>query len=253
MPLIHPPLWNSAHRPVVYRYDHQQHYFAAVGSNGGNAQVVLSLPSNASHYTVGGSCYIPSGVYAGSHIVLSKFGNSITINTPYVSGTNGYIAATPNVTVQLYAGYQIGHYGYNDHPFRKIADIVGITNANGYIEFRVDGYLRSIFKEIQFPRIGADFRMSSPFRLIVSGEQQFDRYVENGVLTALQLSSFDSNHKILNETEPVHFNNGKVVYSMIWPDTAEHGEHIFNIAGVQGSGTLDGIGYWAIGSTFQVS
>ena len=257
MALIDPNLWNSIHRPVIYRYTFTSWAFAVVNDDGtGQAEVVVGLAWVL--FQAGSQVYIPSGIYAGNWVIESTDTNVIVLNRSYIGTDSGTVRQITTMSAELWAGYQSTHEGYVDHPWRKIADFTGVPNMDGEIEMDVSGYLRSMFKEIQPPRMGHDFTMSVPFRLVaedpITGSPlpQTDRYGLNGTFDQVALQSYDDYHKVLNAREPIHFVDGVCVYSMIWQDTTQHGEHIFNVLGINGDGSPGGLGFDAIGTTFTV-
>jgi len=252
MSIVEPALWNSAHRPINYTIA-PNYLFAFVNSDSGNARLVISPLSNYNNFTTGSSCIVTSGAYAGTHKILNVTVNGVTIDTPFVSGGSGSVIST-RIPLQLYIGYDVGHQGYADYPSRLAANITAIRGVNGNAEVDVSGFIKSVLKEVKEPRIGRDFQMSVPFKIVYSGIFRSPRYALNGTLKQTDLANFDGDFKILNAREPIHFVNGKTIYSMIWNDTAEFGEHIVNILAVNGdpSTVVGGIGYWEIGSTFIV-
>jgi len=253
MSIATPALWNSVHRPIVYTIA-PNYIFALVGSNGGNAKLAVSPSPNGANFIVGANAIVTSGIYAGTHKVLAVVGTEVTIDTPFISNSTGGVIST-RIPCEFYAGYQVGHVGYDDYPYQKIADITAIRGISGNADVDVSGFLKGVLKEVKAPRIGRDFQMSVPFNLTVAGETVLTRYALNGTLKQTDLANFDGNFKILNAREPIHFVNGKTIYSMIWNETAEFGEHIVNILAVNGdpASVVGGIGYWEIGSTFIVS
>ena len=250
MALSPPNKWNSVHRPIVYKFSNVSIFALSITDNGGFARFNVGA-SYISQFSVGQRVYIASGTYQGNWTVTDATG-TVTLNAPYSTSGTAFLIPLTNITAQLWAGYQATHEGYADYPFKKIADIVAVPNLTGTTDIDVSGYLVSIFKKIEAPRIGADFRMSVPFRLVVSGYPQTTYYALNGTFPQDQLQAFDSNFAILNARVPIHFNNGVCMYSMIWPDTATDGEHIFNIVGMHGTGSPGGLGFDAIGTTFTV-
>lgn len=252
MALTNPALWNSVHRPINYTIA-PNYIFALVGSDGGNAKLAISPLPNAENFIAGTNCIVTSGIYAGTHKILTATSTEVTIDTPFISNSSGGITST-RIPCELYAGYDVTHQGYADYPYQKIADITAIRGIDGNAQVDVSGFLQGVLKEVKEPRIGRDFQMSIPFNLTVAGETVVTRYALNGTLKQTDLATFDGDFKILNAREPIHFVNGKTIYSMIWSDTAEFGEHIVNILAVNGdpSTVVGGIGYWEIGSTFIV-
>jgi len=255
---VRPTLWNSAHRPILYQVTTDFNFKAAT-DNGGNLELIIASSQGIGNFVVGSNVIIPSGTYEGTYKVLSKYGNSIVLNGTYTSGASGTIIST-RIPCKVYAGYDILHPGYVDQPYRKIADFVGIRNATtGYVDIDVSGFIKSMFKTIYGPRLGRDFNMSVPFRVTIGSATAFVspmRYALNGTFKQALLQPFDDTHKILNAREPIHFVNGRTIYSMIWQDDASDlGEHIVNIVATNGTATPNagsGIGYWEIGSTFIV-
>jgi len=159
-----------------------------------------------------------------------------------------------NVAVELFAGYDSSHEGSADHPYRRIAEILGVPGLEGFVLFDVSSYLKSLFKKVESPRLGRDFRMSVPFDLrTVIGVPGTTRYVLNGTFEQATLQGFDVDFAILNARTPIHFKDGTTVYTMIWPDTSVFGEHLFNVLGTEGEGNIGGVGFDEIGTTFTVS
>ena len=250
MSLIEPALWNSAHRPIIYTIA-PNYLFTGVNNNSGNTNLFMISTQVAANFIVGTNCIIPSGIYAGTHRVIDVSGIVVTIDTPHTSPSVGEVIST-RVPVSLYAGYASGHVGYADYPYGKIADIVAIRGVDGNCKVDVSGYLKGVLKEVKKPRYGRDFQMSVPFQLKYSGALTDMRYALNGTFQQGDLATYDADGKILNAREPIHFKDGKTIYSMIWNETTEFGEHIVNIVATNGTGNVGGIGYWEIGSTFIV-
>lgn len=258
--LIHPDLWNSAYRPIFYRWPYPAYKFNDVQNAGGFASInvgtfVIGLT------TVGQKAFITGGIYAGDCTVRGSSGNYLIVSKPYIGPSTTppqAIRLAQTFTADFYVGYQSSHEGYSDHPYRRVAQIQHPAQNGGEAKVDVSGYIQAAFGEVKPPRIGADFTMSMPFRLIptIGGPYaQFDRYAIRGTLPHSALSAFDSNYSALNAQTPIHFNNGVTIYSMIWPDTSIHGEHIVNVLGVSGTGgsTVSlGVGFDTISGTFTV-
>ena len=246
-----PSTWNSAHRPITYVLK-PQYYFGLTGINNGNAKLTCSPTVNNANFIVGTNAIVLDGIYAGTHKVLAVGATDVTLDTPFISGASGFIIST-RVPVALWAGYAASHVGYSDYPYQKIADLTAIRSPlTGYCNIDVSGYIKSVMKEVKIPRMGKDFQMSVPFNVVIAGEVATTYYALNGTLSQNDLSTYDAAGKILNAREPIHFKNGKTIYSMIWPDTAEFGEHIVNIFATQGTGSVGGVGFDQIGTTFIV-
>jgi len=250
MAITLPNLWNSVHRPIIYVIN-PTFSFASVGQIGGQAALQISPATYISAMQVGSSVVITSGIYAGTHKVVSNTSNQLRINTDFIGSGSGAGYAT-RLGVNLYAGYDAAHPGFADYPYGLVASITAIRGADGNCKVDVSGFLKSVFKEIKAPRIGRDFQMSIPFALFVGLELHTTRYALNGTFKQDDLAAYDATGKILNAREPIHFQNGKTIYSMIWQDTAEFGEHIVNIAATQGTGNVGGIGFLEIGTTFTI-
>jgi len=250
MALITPNTWNSVHRPIEYRVTFNSIFVLSITDNGGYARLNVGV-SYLTQFSVGQRVYIPSGTYAGNWTVREVSG-TVTISAPYSSSGTTFVTPLSNVSAQLWAGYPSTHEGYSDYPFRQIADIVAVPGLEGFVSIDVSGYLKSIFKKIEAPRIGADFRMSCPFRLIVSGYPQDTFYALNGTFDQSVLQNYASYYSILNARHPIHFANGTCIYSMLWPDTNIYGKHVFNIIGINGTGSPGGLGFDSVGTTFTV-
>jgi hypothetical protein len=250
MSIATPTLWNSAHRPIVYTFS-PNYLFGFVNSNSGKAKLAISPTLNLGNFIVGTSCIVTSGIYAGTHKILTIGGGFLTIDTPYISSTAGSVIST-RVPVELYAGYDVTHPGYADYPYGLVATITAIRGIDGNCKIDVSGYLKGVLKEIKKPRYGRDFQMSIPFKLKYAGVLTDAAYALNGTFQQADLATYNANGKILNAREPIHFKDGKTIYSMIWNETTEFGEHIVNIVATQGTGNVGGIGFWQIGSTFIV-
>ena len=250
MSLAQPALWNSVHRPIIYTIT-PNYLFVAAAPSGTNLQLVISPATNVANFTIGSSVIIPSGIYAGTYKVLSKGANDIVVDGTYTSGAGGTIIST-RVPVELYAGYDSDHPGYADYPYAKIADITAIRGIDGLCRMDVSGYIKGVLKEVKSPRVGRDFQMSVPFKMRYTGIWRTPLFALNGVFQQADLAAYNANGKILNAREPIHFKNGKTIYSMIWNETTEFGEHIVNIVATNGTGNVGGIGFWQIGSTFIV-
>ena len=250
MSLAQPALWNSAHRPIIYTIT-PNYLFTGVNNNSGNTNLFMTSTEVAANFIVGTNCIIPSGIYAGTHRVIDVSGIVVTIDTPHTSPSAGEVIST-RVPVELYAGYDSDHPGYADYPYAKIADITAIRGIDGLCPMDVSGYIKGVLKEVKSPRVGRDFQMSVPFKMRYTGIWRTPLFALNGVFQQADLASYNANGKILNAREPIHFKNGKTIYSMIWNETTEFGEHIVNIVATNGTGNVGGIGFWQIGSTFIV-
>jgi len=250
MSLAQPALWNSAHRPIIYTIT-PNYLFSLVTASGGKARLTIIPSLDVANFIIGSSVIIESGVYAGTHKVLAITSVTITIDTPYISDTSGVVIST-RVPVELYAGYDSDHPGYADYPYAKIADITAIRGIDGLCRMDVSGYIKGVLKEVKSPRVGRDFQMSVPFKMRYTGIWRTPLFALNGVFQQADLAAYNANGKILNAREPIHFKNGKTIYSMIWNETTEFGEHIVNIVATNGTGNVGGIGFWQIGSTFIV-
>jgi len=250
MSLTLPALWNSVHRPIIYTIAPNYEY-AFVGIDNGNAKLAISPTPNIGNFITGTSCIVTSGIYAGTHKILNVSGGYVTIDTPFISTPSGGIIST-RVPVELYAGYDATHPGFADYPYGKVADITAIRGTDGNCKVDVSGYLQGVLKEVKEPRYGRDFQMSIPFKLVNANESQAMRYALKGTFKQSDLATYDADGKILNAREPIHFKNGRTIYSMIWNETTEFGEHIVNIVATNGTGNVGGIGFWEVGSTFII-
>ena len=250
-----PNLWNSVHRPIEYVLN-PTYTFPLINVDvvTNNVKFVISPVTAATNFIVGTNAIIPSGDYAGTYKVLAVATGAVTLDVQYNAAyaTSGTIIST-RVPCELWVGYLASHPGAAIYPYSKAADITAIRDANGLCTIDVSGFIKGILKEVEAPTLGRDFRMSVPFRLLIDGEiYSTFRYALNGVFKQADLANYDAAGKILNAREPIHFKNGKTLYSMIWDDTVEYGEHIVNIAATQGTSQVGGIGFWQIGSTFIV-
>jgi hypothetical protein len=257
--LIHPDLWNSAHRPIYYRVPYTGYKFSDVQNASGDASLNVGAGTVALT-TVGQRVYVTSGIYMGDWVVVSGSGNYLRISAPYLGPAtvpNQAVRLAVTVNAALYAGYQSPHEGYADHPYRKLADISHPADFGGEAKIDVSGFIRGMFTDVRPPKLGADFTMSVPFILYLTGDPihyQF-RYAINGTLPHSTLAGFDADYAVLNAQTPIHFTNGVTYYSMIWPDTSIYGEHVVNVMGVDGTGLSSvslGIGFDTIGGTFTV-
>lgn len=249
MALIHPPKWNSAHQPIKYRYTFNSYAFTAVNNNGNGAEIVVGAA--VIFFAVGARVYIPSGTYAGTHIVTFINGFGVVLNTAYIANDTGQATPLSNVSATVWAGYAASHDGFATYPLKQLAEITGVPGVNGEIEFDVSGFVKSVFQNIQAPTIGHDFSMSVPFKLVISGEAQVTKYAVNGTFKDSHLAPFDAFYQVLNARWPIHFEDGVCYYSMIFDD--EHGPHIFNVIGIEGDGNPGGLGFDAIGTTFTIA
>jgi len=253
---VTPPVkWNSAHRPIRFEVAFTpEPTFAQTGING-----QLRLPVSPAFYAqaaLGQRVYVTGGAYTGNYVITDLPSNSITVSTPNIGAQSGMsIRLLQNVTAELWGGYAVGHPAYGENPYRKLADINQPPNVMGGVTIDVAGYLKALFKEIQSPRIGPDFRMSSPFVLSIPTVGHWTRYVMNGTLAQVPLASLTDPFDIIAEGLPIHFNNGVCVYSQFAQFEGAWGAHIFNVIGANGtglSGAPSGIGIDDIGGTFQV-
>jgi len=260
MALIEPPIWNSAHREIKYRYTYPSQTYFSSGDDGNGKLVLVIGAAVSQEVSVGQRVVIESGINAGSHSITSvttatapSFG-SITLDADYVGGGSGYFIPLSNVNVELWAGYESGHPGNADIPLSKIADIVGVPALETYADIKVQGFLKSLFKKIESPRIGVDFRMSSPFYLVIDGTTYSTRYCLNGVFESASLNNFDNDFEILNARTPIFFENGKTIYSMLTGRTADdRGRHILNVVTANGDSTIGGVGFDAVETTFTIA
>jgi hypothetical protein len=226
--MTHPALWNSAARPIYYEVAYPSYVFSNVFDAIGYAALEVGAPVVAI-LTVGMKVWIGSGAYAGDWIIIGIVGITIVINTDYGATAAGDVSVAEVVNGELWAGYQSTHAGYSVYPFRRIATIAHPPQLGGTARIDVSGYVSGALGEQVNPNIGADFGMSIPFRLIVTGESQYDRYAVRGSLPHTLLADFDADYAVLSQTDPVNFATSISMYSMIWPDTSVHGEHIVNV------------------------
>lgn len=212
-------------------------------------------PANVGNFSVGQRVHIDSGdpvLYASVYTVQSVGADYIVLNATYVSGTSGQATPMSAKTVYLYAGYDSTHPAYLDNPTRLIATISAPTGINNYIDINVSGYLKGLFKKVTAPVLGPDWKMSTPFYVRIDGTNYSTRYAVNGTLEHGVLNTLSANYQVMNTREPIHFKNHKVLYSIMRPPFDPRGAHILNIAGVNGSGSIGGLGFDAIGTTFTI-
>jgi len=244
--------WQSAHRPIVYRYTFTSFAFASTTPHADGARIFML---NTSAFTVGQRVFIPSGEYSGNHVVAYIFTNqSIVINTDYISNSTGSVIPLSNIDAEVWAGYPIGHDGYSIYPYRKIAEFVASAGINGEITMDISGYAKSLFKNIGPPQLGVDLNMSFPIYLKVTGlALTTRRYILNGTILPVDLQphTVTSSPVALQIGLPVHFTNGRSLYSKV-ENTTSLGLHIVNIIGADGLGNIGGLGFDAIGSTFTI-
>jgi len=234
MAMTHPALWNSAHRPIYYVYPYPAYSYSNVFTASGYAAFDVGAPVVALS-RIGQKVYIASGIYAGDWVILGFVGTTVVTNATYTATDSDLIYMAETVNGEIWAGYASTHEGYSTYPYRKLADIQHPEQIGGSAIIDVSGFVSAAMGEVATPHLGADFAMSIPFKLIVSGESQYIRYAVRGSLPHTYLAAFNADYAILAGADPIHFENGAVVYSMIWPDTSVHGEHIFNILGVDGA------------------
>lgn len=260
MALIQPPIWNSVHREIKYRYTYPSQTYFSSGDDG-NGKLVLVIGAAVSHeVSVGQRVVIESGINAGSHSITSvttatapSFG-SITLDADYIGGGSGYFIPLGNINVELWAGYESGHQGYNDIPLRKIADVVGVPGVSTFADIKVQGFLKSLFKKVESPRIGVDWRMSAPFYLVIGATTYDTKYCINGTFDSTALNNLDNDYEILNARTPIFYENGKTIFSMLAGRTADpRGRHVINVVHTNGDATVGGIGFDAIGTTFTIA
>ena len=254
-----PDLWNSAYRPILYEHRFAGYPFTAVGASGSNSQFTVS-PGDTANFSVGQRVYIASGIYAGNHSVQAIGGNYIELNVTYISGTSGDLVPLFNVSGTLQVGYDENNLILDPHPGHDIyplnetyAELTAIPGLDGRAFFDVSGFIQSVFKDVVAPTIGADFSMSVPFKLDVSGFTTVWRYAINGTFPHSDLNDLDAIYRVLNARDPIHFENGTCIYSMIWQDTSINGEHIFNIVGTHGTGEVGTLSFNELKQKFENS
>jgi len=230
-----PLTWSSIHRPIVYEID-PVYSFSSAASVDGNLELKISPVANIAGFVAGSSVIVnlPS-FYAGTYTITSITATGIVLNTAYVGSDSGTVYST-RLPCQVYAGYDAAHPGYADYPYGLVANITGIRGADGVVKIDISGFLKSVLKEVKAPRIGRDFQMSIPYKMVIGFDSDSIKYALNGTLEQSDLDSNFPPGTILNAREPIHFQNGRTIYSMIWRDTAEFGDHIVNIVATQGTG-----------------
>lgn len=255
MALIEPPVWNSVHREISYRWTYPSFISVSAGPDAdGNLTLVIGFTG----LTVGQRVIIPSGIYEGAYGITASYTSGgihyITLNTPYVSGTAIPFIPLSNVNVELWAGYDSSHEGFTDIPLQKIADVVGVPGVNAWADIKVQGFLKSLFKKIEAPRIGVDWRMSSPFYVVIDGTTYNTHYCINGTFESTPLNNLNNPYEILNARTPLFFKNSRTIYSMIQKESDPRGGHIRNIVATTGTPTGGlGLGFDEIGTTFTVA
>jgi hypothetical protein len=254
MALSQPQLWNSVHRPINYRWTFPSYSFSNVIKVGGETRFMLP-PAYVSNFAVGQRVHIDSGspvLYAGVYTVQSLGSDYIVLNATYVSAASGQATPLSAKTVHLYAGYGSTHPAHNDNPDRLIATISAPTGIENYIDINVSGYLKGLFKKVQPPTIGPDWSMSTPFYVIIDSTTYSTRYAVNGTLEHQVLNNLSAPYEVLNVRTPIHFKDGRCLYSILRPETDPRGCHVLNVAGIHGAGNIGGLGFDAIGTTFTI-
>lgn len=254
MALSQPQQWNSVHRPINYRWTFAGYSFSNVIKVGGETRFMMP-PAYVGNFTVGQRVHIDSVdpvLYASVYTVLSVGADYVVLNATYVSAASGTATPLSAKTIYLYAGYGSTHPYYNENPERLIATISAPTGINNYIDINVSGYLKGLFKKVTKPVIGPDWAMSTPFYVVIDSVTYAIRYAINGTLEHQVLNTMLSNYSYLNTTEPIHFKDTKIIYSILRPSTDPRGGHVLNVAGVQGAGNIGGLGFDAIETAFTV-
>lgn len=252
MALTEPSLWNSAHRPVNYRWTYSSYYFTGVIDDGNGKARMAIAPADIGNFSANQRIYIATGTYAGNWTISSVGANYIVTNADYSISTIGSVYPLSVKTVSLYAGYASGHPYYDENPERLIATISAPPGITSHIDINVSGYLKGLFKKVTAPVIGPDWAMSTPFYVIVDSTTYSTRYAVNGTLESGVLNALSANYQVLNVRNPIHFSDYKCLYSILRPTTDPRGAHVLNVAGVHGAGNVGGLGFDAIGTTFTI-
>ena len=214
-------------------------------------------PAYVGNFSVGQRVHVDAGspiLYNSVYTVQSVSTDYIVLNATYVSTASGQATPMSAKTVNLYAGHtDTTHPDYQNNPSRLLTTISAPTGIHNYIDINVSGYLKGLFKKVQHPTIGPDWSMSTPFYVRIDAVNYSTRYAVNGTLEHEVLNNLAAPYEVMNVRTPIHFKNHRNLYSILRPETDPRGAHVLNVAGVNGSGSIGGLGFDAIGTTFTIS
>lgn len=151
-----PPMWVSAHRENRYKIRLPQTTISSGYNSGGFLKLNLAgafpFPLN-----VGDRIYITDPSYKGFHTVKEIVSSvQIVLNTQFSSTMGGSIVVWQVYlpTISIYKGYRAGELtqthdtGTLDYyyvlPFELVAQFKPEANSDGYLEFDICGYLKTV-------------------------------------------------------------------------------------------------------------
>jgi len=217
-----PSPWNSAHRPIQYIYDFDSLTLYGVNDNGGFAQFDFICggicPAFVTTPVIGDELYVPSGIYAGFHTIISvESALLFTTSTAYTADQSGVDVKHMLIPeVQLWAGYSEFESYYVQLPIHLVATFTPVRSPEIDIRFDVSGFLKSIFT-IQAPTIGVDFSLFNRFRLYFNGDFQDFYMVLNSSIPTEELNTvyLGTGVYLSSSTTQIIFQCGKTILSLL--------------------------------------
>jgi hypothetical protein len=211
-----PRAWNAAHTPVVFELAPISKGFFITNASG-FAQLNVTTPF-AFDFVVGELILITASTfYNGYHRIKQVDSQTqIVLETAFTSGDSGIVANCPKITFILRSGYKVLEAYPTQLPLTTIGTFTTEINQslNAY-RFDVSGFLKSIFT-IQPPQAGIDFTKFNQFRLYI-GSIEFEPYLVANA--AIDNPDFDiiyaNTGQVLNTVQPIFFNCGTTIYSII--------------------------------------
>ena len=223
-----PYWWNSAHRPIWFRYAYEAETGSSVTNVSGKLRVTIgsAYSENSSQVPAVGDMLIldygTSEVRATVTVVNSS--TSFTTDVDYSATVPDYVRFVRIPEIQLYKGYNTGETYDTQLPLTLVATFTPRNSPDNDLYFDVSGYLQSIFTEI--PAItgtGNNYELFNRFRLKFDGDLKGYYHVLNSAIEHTTLNEYyvNTGRYLVDEAYPYLMDCGQNVLTRILSDTVE--------------------------------
>ena len=188
-----PVLWNSAYDDIEFVFEFKQYNISTAVSTSpyGYAQINTSINFDITPQA-GEYVYISTGIYAGTHKVISATSSSVTIDFAYAGNqTTGYVEHLRVPTFSFYKGFRNTETFPAQLPYTLVNTFVPQRNGNRQISINLFGLINNIF-EVVPPSITSDYAYDifNAFRLTYDTEITPIKYVLNSTIDTTTLNQY---------------------------------------------------------------
>lgn len=222
-----PQPWNSAYKPIVYEFTHEEVTLSSISNNGGYVQVNLASAFTEATPVFGSQLLLDitvfsggslSGVYTVSEVVSST---SFVTTALWPGSGFGTVQHVRLPTIYLYAGYNTGEGWEAELPLTLVATITPRNSPTNTVRLDVSGFLQGIFTMAEEPELGAptaiDFNLFNRFRLYYDGAYRDYYQVLNSTIDTADLNEYyvETNRYLCEEELPLVYDCGYTILCKI--------------------------------------